>query len=404
METNLPARHRVGKIWRIIFFAATAFGLIALGILMVDIATDSFGYIAVEYKVDPATLTPDGRPLKALSPAELTGVLQAKLSKNRIKTLEKTQPLSERSQSDLEALVVEEIVKPQTAASWTLIQSILRPNAIKAEAAEKYPRAKLEFRNWLNTNFIRSPQSTDALYAGVRTAILGSLYVILITILVAFPIGIGAAIYLQEYATDNWLNRLIQTNINNLAGVPSIIYGMLGLAVFVRLLGALTSGVAFGVAGADPNNGRTILSAGLTMSLLILPVIIINAQEAIKAVPNSLREAAFGVGASRWQTIWHHVLPYAIPGILTGTILAMSRAFGETAPLVIIGASTYITFDPSGVFSKFTTLPIQIYQWTSRPQAEFRNIAAAAIIVLMTLLLALNAVAVLLRNRYTRRM
>jgi phosphate transport system permease protein len=237
----------------------------------------------------------------------------------------------------------------------------------------------------------------------VRTAILGSLWTIAITIGFAFPLGVGAAIYLEEYATDNRLNRIIQTNINNLAGVPSIIYGMLGLAVFVRLLGSLTSGQVFGLVDPTTANGRTILSAGLTLGLLILPLLIINAQEAIKAVPGSLRQASFGLGATRWQTIWHHVLPNAMPGILTGTILAMSRAIGETAPLVVVGASTFITVDPSGPFSKFTTLPIQIYQWTARPQDEFRNIAAAAILVLLALLLTLNATAVLLRNRYSRR-
>jgi phosphate transport system permease protein len=157
---------------------------------------------------------------------------------------------------------------------------------------------------------------------------------------------------------------------------------------------------------ADPTtaNGRTILSAGLTLGLLILPLIIINAQEAIRAVPSSLRQASYGLGATQWQTIWHHVLPNALPGILTGTILSISRAIGETAPLVVVGASTFITVDPAGPFSKFTTLPIQIYQWTSRPQDEFRNIAAAAIIVLLFMLLTLNASAVLLRNRYSRRL
>ena len=163
----------------------------------------------------------------------------------------------------------------------------------------------------------------------------------------AFPLGVGAAIYLEEYARDNWLNRLIQTNINNLAGVPSIIYGILGLAIFVRALEPLTSGAIFGVGDPTTANGRTILSAGLTLALLVLPLIIINAQEAIRAVPSSLRQASYGLGATKWQTIWHHVLPNAIPGILTGTILAISRAIGETAPLVVIGASTYITFDPS---------------------------------------------------------
>jgi phosphate transport system permease protein len=286
--------------------------------------------------------------------------------------------------------------------SWLLFDSVFYRDEIIAEAAEKYPKAYLEFKIWINQDFLTSPQSSDALIAGVRTAILGSLYVILITIAVAFPIGIGAAIYLQEYAKDNWLNRLIQTNINNLAGVPSIIYGMLGLTIFVRGLSQFTSGSFFNYVNADPNNGRSILSAGLTMALLILPVIIINAQEAIKAVPNSLREASLGLGATKWQTVWSHVLPNSIPGILTGTILSISRAFGETAPLVLVGAATFITFDPDGIFSKFTTLPIQIYQWTSRPQYEFRNIAAAAIVVLLVILLAVNATAILLRNRTTR--
>jgi phosphate transport system permease protein len=242
--------------------------------------------------------------------------------------------------------------------------------------------------------------SSKAEFAGVRTAILGSLWMVGIAILFALPIGIGAAIYLQEYATKNFINRVIQTNINNLAGVPSIVYGMLGLAIFVRVLEPFTSGSMFGVTDA---NGRTILSAGLTMGTLVLPIIIINAQEAIKAVPDSLRQAAFGVGATRWQTIWHHVLPNAMPGILTGSILAVSRAIGETAPLIVVGASTFISLDPNGPFSKFTALPIQIYQWTTRAQSEFHAIAASAIIVLLVLLLTLNATAILLRNHFQRR-
>jgi phosphate transport system permease protein len=241
------------------------------------------------------------------------------------------------------------------------------------------------------------------LRAGVRTAIFGSLWIVAITILFSFPIGVGAAIYLEEYAhKERFLNRLIQTNINNLAGVPSIIYGMLGLAIFVRILEVFTSGAFLGVGDQSTANGRTIISAALTLGLLILPLIIINGQEAIRAVPNSLRQAGFGLGATHWQVIWHHVLPSAMPGILTGTILAVSRAIGETAPLVVVGASTFIALDPSGPFSKFTVLPIQIYQWTSRPQDEFRNLAAAAILVLLILLLTLNASAVLLRNQFNR--
>jgi phosphate transport system permease protein len=175
---------------------------------------------------------------------------------------------------------------------------------------------------------------------------------------------------------------------------------MLGLVIFVRVLEPLTSGAAFGVAG---NNGRTVLSGALTMALLLLPLIIINAREAIRAVPDSLRQASFGLGATRWQTVWHHVLPAALPGMLTGTILALSRGIGETAPLILAGASTYIVTDPGGLFSKYTVLPIQIYDWTSRPEPQFRNAAAAAIIALLVMMVALNMTAILLRNRLSRR-
>jgi phosphate transport system permease protein len=408
---NLPRRRRLGAGWRVIFFASTVFGIIALAVLIWDVINDSFGYTAFTYKVDPASLTSSGQPLDQATSEELIVILDENLRPNRLATLNTEEPLEERSQEELYDLVLAEIVQPEVVAVWGLADSLLRAENIPAEAAEIAVQKKIDpatisivFVNWLSREFITSAQSSDALYAGVRTAILGSIYIIFITIVVAFPIGIGASIYLQEYAQDTPINRLIQTNINNLAGVPSIIYGMLGLTIFVRVLAPLTSGAMFGYAQADPNNGRTILSAGLTMALLILPVLIINGQEAIKAVPNSLREAAFGVGATKWQTVWNHVLPNAIPGILTGTILAMSRAIGETAPLVIIGASTYITYNPDSVFSKFTTLPIQIYQWTSRPQDEFRAISAAAIIVLLVLLLALNTIAIVLRNRFSRRL
>lgn len=240
--------------------------------------------------------------------------------------------------------------------------------------------------------------STPAI-AGVRTAILGSLYVVILTMIIAVPIGLGSAIYLEEYGGDSRFSRIVEININNLAGVPSIIYGLLGLAVFVRSMEAFTSGAAFGL---GDGNGRTIISAALTMALLILPLIIINSREAIRAVPQSIRQASYGLGATKWQTIWHHVLPNAIPGILTGTILGMSRAIGESAPLIVIGASTFITFDPNGPFSKFTVLPIQIYNWIQQPGEQYRNIASAAIIILLLILLTLNATAIILRNRYRK--
>ena len=309
-----------------------------------------------------------------------------------------------RDDENIYELLEAEVLGIDVVRSWTLLDSIFRRAAIEAEALEQYPNADLELYSWISWDFLTTPQSSTPEFAGIRTAIMGSLWVVAITVLFSFPVGVGAAIYLEEYAShENRINRIIQTNINNLAGVPSIIYGMLGLAIFVRAMEFFTSGSMFGVGDAASANGRTILSAGLTLGLLILPIIIIAAQEALRAVPGSLRQAGLALGATKWQTTWHHVLPSALPGILTGAILAVSRALGETAPLVVIGASTFIVTDPSSPFSKFTTLPIQIYQWTSRPQDEFRNLAAAAIIILLILLLLLNASAIYLRNRYSRR-
>ena len=224
--------------------------------------------------------------------------------------------------------------------------------------------------------------------AGLYVALWGTISVIGLTLLFAFPVGVGAAVYLEEYGPKNRLTRLLQLNISNLAGVPSIVYGLLGLGIFAGWLAL----------------GRTLITGALTMALLILPIIIIAAQEALKAVPPSLREAAYGLGATKWQVTWHHVLPSAIPGILTGTILAVSRAIGETAPLLVAGASAFLLFKPTGLDSNYTVLPMQIYNWTSRPQQEFRELAAAGIIVLLAVLLVLNSVAIIIRQRYSRKL
>ena len=349
------------------------------------------------------------RNLEELSKEELLAVVEANVSAGRFRALQAEHDFEGLSQAEVYDLVLEDVVEQRVVRSWNLYDSIFNRADIVA-TVETVPQGELQFRSWLSWEFLREPQSSTPDLAGIRTAIFGSLWVIAITIFVALPIGVGAAIYLEEYAATvgnpilRRINGIIQTNINNLAGVPSIIYGMLGLAIFVRVLEPITSGTLFGLADPTTANGRTIVSASLTLALLILPLIIINAQEAIRAVPQSLRQAGMGLGATKWQTIWAHVLPNAIPGILTGNILAMSRAIGETAPLVVVGASTFITVDPNSLFAKFTVLPIQIYQWTSRPQDEFRHIAAAAIIVLLILLLTLNASAVLLRNRYSRRL
>jgi phosphate transport system permease protein len=398
LHRSLSTRYRNASIWQALFFSALVIAMLSLAALLYNVVDGAFGYVAYEYKNDPSKFTT--KPLDDLNKQELLDILKANLSPGAYKKLDNEKPMEKRSKSELYTLVLERLIQIDTKQIWSLTDSILHDKEIKAEVAEKYPEAMLEFHSWLTPVFLTTPMSSKAEFAGVRTAILGSLWMVGIAIVSALPIGIGAAIYLQEYASKNFINRVIQTNINNLAGVPSIVYGMLGLAIFVRAMESFTSGSMFGV---TDSNGRTILSAGLTMGILVLPLIIINAQEAIKAVPDSLRQAAFGVGATRWQTTWHHVLPYALPGILTGSILAVSRAIGETAPLIIVGASTFISVDPSGPFSKFTALPIQIYQWTTRAQIEFHSIAASAIIVLLIMLLTLNATAVLLRNRVQRK-
>ncbi len=236
-------------------------------------------------------------------------------------------------------------------------------------------------------DFLTSFPSRHPEQAGIKAALLGSIYVVGLAGVLAFTLGVGAAIYLEEYAARSWFARIIQVNIANLAGVPSIVYGILGLEIFVRIM----------------MMGKSVLAGSLTLALLVLPIVIIAAQEAIRAVPPSLREGGFALGATRWQVIRTLVLPYAFPGILTGVILAVSRAVGETAPLIVMGALTFIPFAPDGPLSPFTVLPIQIFNWVSRPQEDFHTAAAAGIIVLLVVLLTMNALAVFLRNKFQKR-
>ena len=246
---------------------------------------------------------------------------------------------------------------------------------------EGWPRLNMD----LLTNF---PSRRPA-RSGAQSAIFGTIWLMGIVMATAVPLGFGAAIYLEEYADPKrWYNRLIELNIQNLAAVPSIVYGILGLAFLAR--------GPFGL-------GRTLLAGGLTLTLLVLPIVIIAGREAIRAVPNSIRQAAFALGATKWQTVSRQVLPAAIPGMATGTILGLSRAIGETAPLILLGALTFVTFNPDGLTSQFTALPVQIFNWISRPQEEFKVLAAAAIVVLVVVLLAMNSVAIWLRNRYYQR-
>jgi ABC-type phosphate transport system permease subunit len=602
---RLQGRNRMGNAWRGFYYFSLGLSMLVLIVLVANVSNSAFGSIATTFEVEPTSLSGDGRDLSQVSEEELIAILvehsgnkMAVLVRDRLSvvpqdsytesTLREVLPNGSYPEgfadstvneirdldnapeifgeflrlnmprADIETLILENIVKLQVVASWPLYDALFNYESIVARVAEEYPDAVLtRYHSWLNQRFVQTPMSSEPFNAGIRTALLGSLLLMIIVIAVSLPVGVGAAVYLEEYAKDNiladlpkrlentiknWplpglfkrllvrltnLNYIIEINVRNLAGVPSIIYGMLGLAIFVRLLAPVTSGVAFGINVSVPEesriidlidnalplsftrneegaitgieespllsqtqalelvrsfryfgtpsainsgnlspaqaeaeiakvlglsivsqipanadalsytelrsgfinlsassisaeqfsalvsqlqsitaftiNGRTVLSAALTLALLILPIIIINSQEALRAVPNPLREASYGLGATKWQTIWRTVLPAAIPGIMTGTILAVSRAVGETAPLIVVGASTFLLSDPTGPFSKFTVLPIQVYNWTSRPQQQFQSIAAAAIIVLLVLVLVLNTTAIILRNRYSQR-
>ena len=577
---RLQARHRRGYVGRAFNYFSIGAATLALIALFLNVVNEAFGTIGVVNTVEPETLA-DGRPLEELDNQELALILaehvggrlrvlirdtisqvdvndftrstvaeivadphvDAEIGGQLLKHISKEQQAdllaSYASTAALRRLVLEKVVNRQIIASFTLSEAIFNFDAIKAEIEgrllEAYKKSKraddakvevIRFYSWLNGDFITTPMSSTPALAGVRTALIGSAGLMAVVVLAALPIGLGAAIYLEEYAAQGFINRLIETNVRNLAGVPSIIYGMLGLAIFVRALAPFSSGLVFhfhfdvptvdsvinriapvfddrisfdgsriishselvdvskaerlvdvflhygtpsltmhgnssihemakslsdaldaaidaapvgaegeydietrgsyyrvdvaddaGIsdkAGAQlmaklvrinsfAPNGRTLVSAGLTLVLLILPIIVINAQEAIRAVPETIREASYGLGATRWQTIWHQVLPAALPGIMTGTILSVSRAVGETAPLIVVGAATFLLTDPTSPFSQFTAMPIQIFQWTARPQGQFGDIAAAAIIVLLALMLTLNAAAIILRNRYSIR-
>jgi len=281
----------------------------------------------------------------------------------------------------------------------------------------------IQGKDWLRPELITKYHSRIPEQAGMKSAIVGSLIIIALTGLFSFPLGVGAAIYLEEYSPKNWLTSFINININNLAGVPSIVYGMLGLVVFGRMFGLFKSdswlvkllnlpvgksalgGLQFNLFGIPwleihlPFN-QSLLAGALTMTLLILPVVIISSREAIRSVPSTIREAAFGLGATKWQVISKQVVPIAMPGVLTGIILSLSRAIGETAPLIIMGAFTYVPFLPKSLWDKFTVIPIQVYNWITLPQEKYRvHLAAAGILVLLAVLLSFNAIAVFLRKK-----
>ncbi|MGB8362821.1 MAG: phosphate ABC transporter permease PstA [Acidimicrobiia bacterium] len=445
-EKHLGGRTRRGLVVKSLFLLALIIAVVALVTLLFTIINDSFGLVAIVNQQEPEQIVAslgynqETTGLADLSYDDLVAVLQGGISNNVGRRLERDQrfyedhlvfesedvwaeicssdeppegcDLGPRTQASVLQLVEERIVQPDIIEVNTLLPSITSPDEFRQrvettfiESPDRYgdytfDQVQFQWRAWLNPTFVLTPASGTPETAGIRTAVLGSLWIVVITIAFAVPVGVGAAVYLEEFARPSRFSEFIQTNINNLAGVPSIIYGILGLAILVRVFEPFTSGRVFGL---DNVNGRTVISAGLTLGLLTLPVVIISSQEALKAVPNSLRQAGLALGATKWQTVRSQILPVAVPGIMTGTILAVARAIGETAPLIVVGAASFITADPTGPFSKYTALPIQIFQWTSLPQVEWKHLAAAASLFLLIMLLILNAGAVILRNRYSRR-
>lgn len=452
-DGQLRKRNARARRWSAIYLSACILALLGLILLFGTVLNNIFGVVVKTYAVRPSQLSPN-QALETLSEAELGTILSEYFNKQnrgiqRVRVLVRDNLLGKNidparlsgepvsslfagkaypaeiadlkfsdltvpqliqllesniNQSQLYHMVVRDVLQPRIPRSWTLLEGIFSWNQIETEVQAKYPGETLTWHSWFSWAFVSAELTSDPSTTGLRMAIVGTVYILILTVLISIPLGIGAAIYLEEYAKHSRFTTLLETIIRNLAGVPSIIYGMLGLSLFVRALGdeaGITNGRVFGI---TDTNGRTILSASLTMSLLILPVIIINSQEAIRAVPASLREASYGIGATKWQTVWRTVLPAGLPGILTGVILSLARAVGETAPLLVVGGLTFLTVDPNSIFSKFSVIPIQIFSWTSEPNPQFKNVAAAAIITLLGILLTLNAAAIILRQRYSKKL
>jgi phosphate transport system permease protein len=376
---QLSARHKRARAFAWICGAATWVGVLMLAVLLLDVFTDASGWIYQRIDRDPRMfllqLNRDSE-FRARAGAEDPALFKALDRKISAK--------ERRAQQHGEALSQSEL----TELSLDFFHSKVSRNEDYFDRFKMRPtlNERLAVLGSIVSDLINSYPSRHPTKAGLKSALVGTIWLLVLTALIAIPLGISAAIYLEEYAARNSFNRFIEVNIANLAGVPSIVYGILGLAIFVRSLSL----------------GRSVLAGAATMSLLILPVIIIAAREALKAVPDSIRQGAHALGATRWQVTRHHVLPAALPGILTGVILAMSRAIGETAPMIMIGALSYVAFVPRGPLDDFTVLPIQIFNWVAMPQREFHMLGACGILVLLGLLLVMNSVAIYIRHRAQR--
>lgn len=394
---RLRARKRMGRIFAWVTFVPVVLALLLIATLFFDVITDAVSWQVVEPANTGETYAwSEGFRLGGTWERVVRLELEAQgLSAAEIETFfadsEEVRKFGARNRVELMWDTAEGPFRwtvtnsrDDTVRDYGVFELWGQADRVRAELAAD---ERLYLNPWLDVSFFGRPNSRTPVMAGIQPALFGTLFVIGLVILFALPIGVGTALYLEEYAPENRITRFIEVNIRNLAGVPSIVYGILGLYLFVRLL----------------KFGPTVLAAATTLALLILPVVVIAAREAIRAVPDSLRQASYGLGSTRWQMVSRVVLPNAVGGIMTGVILAVARAIGETAPLLLVGAASFIAFLPSGPLSRYTVMPIQIYSWVAENDAEFAHVASAAIVVLIAVLLILYALANWVRRRYERK-
>jgi phosphate transport system permease protein len=390
---NYAARKRRSDWFARLTFAPVVIALLVLLILTFDVISDTWSWQVVTPAGSGKTFAfSEGLNTNALirkelgargqSAEEITAFFADPEELRKFRLRNRVQLMWQTDQGPMRWTVVG--LRDELDENYTLLQGWRNHNRIKGELQEGQ---RLYLNPWLDASFFQYNASRSPMMSGLRGAILGSLWVIFFVTLFVIPVGTGAAIYLEEYAAKNRFSRFLEVNIRNLAGVPSIVYGVLGLYLFVRFF----------------NLGPTILAAALTLGLLVLPIVVIAAREAIRAVPDSLRQASYGLGASKWQTVSKVVLPSAAPGIATGVLLAIARAIGETAPLLLVGAAAFVPFDPTGPLSEYTVVPVQIYSWISENDPEFKNVAAAAILVLLMFMLAFNLLILQVRRRFAKR-
>jgi phosphate transport system permease protein len=392
-EARSAARRRVGRLFAAVTMLPVVLALLFVAVLLADVAVDSVSWQVVRpansgqsFPWWRAPLGGDGvlrleLAAQGLSEQEIDATLEQAEPRRLLLARNRVELMWYAEDGPLRWVVTSS--RDRRVEDHGLFEGSRRLPEMRADLGEE---ETLYLNPWLDWSFLQLNASRTPVMAGLRSALFGSLWVIGLVIIIALPIGVGTAVYLEEYASDNHFTRLVEVNIRNLAGVPSIVYGILGLYVFVRLV----------------NIGPAVLAAALTLSLLILPVVVIASREAIRSVPGTLRQASYGLGATKWQTVRLVVLPNAVPGIVTGVILSVARAIGETAPLLLVGAAAFVPYLPDGLLSSYTVIPVQIYSWVSENDPEFAHVASAAILVLLAMLVILYAAAFMLRRRFER--